>query len=61
MPDARANPDRDRPHRSRAQRGDAALVARYIQELSDRHGANGTGDTGALERDPAADGGERGG
>jgi hypothetical protein len=61
MPDTRAKPDRDRPHASRAQRRDAALVARYIQELSDRHGVNGAGGSAALEGEPAGDGGEQDG
>jgi hypothetical protein len=37
---------------ARAQRSDAALVAQYIHELSDRHG--GADDTDALE--PAGEG-----
>jgi hypothetical protein len=38
MSDNRFKPDRDRSHASRARRRDAALVAEYIHELSDRHG-----------------------
>ena len=37
MPDSRATSDRDRPHASRARRSDAALVAQYLHELSERH------------------------
>jgi hypothetical protein len=38
MSDNRFEPDRDGSHASRARRRDAALVAEYIHELSDRHG-----------------------
>jgi hypothetical protein len=53
MSDTRANPDRDGSHASRARRRDAALVAEYIHELSDRHGGAGQD---AVDRDPAGDG-----
>jgi hypothetical protein len=63
MPDTRAKPDRDSPYRSRAERGEAALVAQYIHELSERHGGGGGAGAGAAEREPGADGagGEEGG
>ena len=37
MPEPRAKPDLDRSRASRTRRGDAALVAQYIHELSERH------------------------
>jgi hypothetical protein len=49
MPDIRSTPDRDRPHASRARRGDAALVAQYIHELSERHDMAAQGSTSDRE------------
>jgi hypothetical protein len=63
MPDTRAKPDRDSPYLSRAQRGEAALVAQYLHELSERHGGAGHAGPGAVESEPGGDGaaGEEGG
>lgn len=44
--------DTDATRGSRAERGDAALVAQYIHELSERHGSGADGPLGAgPERD----------
>jgi hypothetical protein len=56
MADIRTNPEPDGSHASRARRRDAALVAEYIHELSDRHGPAGQ-DAG--DREPAGDGPRR--
>jgi hypothetical protein len=53
MSDTRFRPDRDRSHASRARRRDAALVAEYIHELSDRHGPAGDD---AVDREPPREG-----
>jgi hypothetical protein len=53
MSDNRFKPDRDGSHASRARRRDAALVAEYIHELSDRHGAPAPD---AVDREPVGDG-----
>jgi hypothetical protein len=55
MPDTRLTPSSDRYHASRVRRREAALVAEYIHELSDRH--NGSGESGepAVERRPRGD------
>ena len=50
MSDTRRKPDREA---SRAERGEAALVAQYIHELSERHGADqgsGRAETGEDSR-----------
>jgi hypothetical protein len=63
MSDARAKKNRDRPPAARAARGEAALVAQYIHDLSDRHNGNGATRPSALDREGAARGagGEEGG
>jgi hypothetical protein len=63
MADARRNQNRDRPPAARAARGEAALVAQYIHELSERHNGNGAARPSALDRERAARGagGEEGG
>jgi hypothetical protein len=61
MHDTRTTPNSDRPSASRAQRRDAALVARYIQELSDRHTGNGSHGPVVLVREPGGEGAHRGG
>jgi hypothetical protein len=49
--------DSDSTHVSRADRGDAALVAQYLHDLSERHGGGGEPDV----RDPDGDGSDEGG
>jgi hypothetical protein len=44
-------PDTDATRGSRAERGDAALVAQYIHELSERHGSGADGLGTGPERD----------
>jgi hypothetical protein len=53
MPEPRAKADRDWPRASRTRRGDAALVAQYIHELSERHDVSGRG---PADGEPARDG-----
>ena len=43
--------DTDATRGSRAERGDAALVAQYIHELSERHGSGADGLEAGPERD----------
>jgi hypothetical protein len=56
MPDIRATFDSERYHASRIRRREAALVAEYIHELSDRHDGSGPAGEAAAERRPRADG-----
>jgi hypothetical protein len=48
--------DSDAARDSRAERGDAALVAQYIHELSERHGSSlgGEPEDNGAEREEAA-------
>jgi hypothetical protein len=55
MPEPRAKSDGDWPRASRTRRGDAALVAQYIHELSERHDVSGPS-RGAADGAPARDG-----
>jgi hypothetical protein len=59
MTDPRLTSDRSRDHASRTRRRDAALVAEYIHELSDRH--NGSVQVGPVTQEgkPAGDGAHR--
>ena len=59
MPDARLAPDRDRSHKSRARRSDAALVAQYIHELSERHNGSGQANAATVEGELGVDGPHR--
>lgn len=58
MPDIHATSDSE--HRtSRVRRREAALVAEYIHELSDRHNGSGRGSEAAAKRRPRGDGAQR--
>jgi hypothetical protein len=59
MPDTRTTSDRDRSRASRARRGDAALVAQYIHELSERHDGSGQGRPAMAEGEAGGDGAHR--
>jgi hypothetical protein len=63
MPDIRATPDIERHHTPRVRRREAALVAEYIHELTNRHNGSGQAGEAAAERGPRGDGahGEDGG
>jgi hypothetical protein len=58
MADTRMTSERDTFHASRARRREAALVAEYIHELSDRHNGSAKGGP-ATEGEPAGDGPRR--
>jgi hypothetical protein len=53
MSETRPRPDRDA---SRAQRGEAALVAQYLHELSERHGGGVDDDSARAEAGEGSDG-----
>jgi hypothetical protein len=55
MPDIRATSDREH-QASRVRRREAALVAEYIHELSERHNGSGPGSEAAAERRARGDG-----
>jgi hypothetical protein len=59
MTDSRAASDSSRDHASRTRRRDAALVAEYIHELSDRHNGSGQPGPAASDGKPAGDGAHR--
>ena len=55
MPDIPATSDSEH-QTSRVRRREAALVAEYIHELSERHNGSGRGSDTAAERRPRGDG-----
>jgi hypothetical protein len=59
MTDIRVTSDRSRDHASRTRRRDAALVAEYIHELSDRHNGSGRSSPAATDGKPVGDGAHR--
>jgi hypothetical protein len=59
MTDPRLTSDRSRDQTSRTRRRDAALVAEYIHELSDRHNGSVQAGPATAEAKPAGDGAHR--
>jgi hypothetical protein len=59
MPDSRATSEFIRDHASRTRRRDAALVAEYIHDLSDRHNGSAQAVPATSDGKPVGDGGRR--